>query len=315
MAKQRYRYIRFTDSSLSLIDKMNRIVERYIEQGLRLTVRQLYYQLVAHDLFPDERRWKLVGNKKWKRDPEGTKNAEPNYKWMCALANDARIAGLMDWDAVEDRMRSFARRARWDSGQQILNSAAETFHMDMWVYQPWRPFVIVEKDALSGVLDGVCHELDIPMLAARGYPSGSVLREFALSDILPSLQEQRVLLIHLGDHDPSGIDMTGDLERRLSMFCEGSEFKLERVALTMEQIQEHRPPPNPAKTTDTRFNEYRRQFGDESWELDALEPSYLVKLVRDTVDKYRDLYFWEARVAEVEAVRSQLRKVAGAFEG
>lgn len=276
-----------------MIKTMNDIIVDFMAQGFVLTVRQLYYQLVARDLIS---------------------NNERSYKRITSLANDARLAGLVDWDAIEDRTRAFVRRTRWDSGAHILDNAARGFHMDMWVKQYKRVFVIIEKEALVGVLQGICHKYDVPLLAARGYPSGTVLREFAQEDILPFCVSQDSVVIHLGDHDPSGLDMTRDLRQRIEMFAEGQNVELIRVALNMAQIEEREPPPNPAKTTDSRFAEYREQFGDESWELDALPPSYLVELVEGEILKHRDADAWHEREREVNKVRRKLIKIAKEFE-
>jgi hypothetical protein len=280
-----------------MIDTMRAIIVDFMGQGFVLTVRQLYYQLVARDIIP---------------------NNERSYKRTTDLANNARLAGYIDWDAIEDRTREFVRRSRWNSGQEILEQAAKGFHMDMWVGQPMRPFVIIEKEALVGVLTKVCHKYDVPVLAARGYPSGTVLREFAVEDIIPFATEgQNIAVIHLGDHDPSGLDMTRDLRDRIRMFSEaddyGFEVELERVALNMAQINERKPPPNPAKTTDARFAAYREKYGDESWELDALPPAYLVELVESKILGHIELDTWKARMKHVERVRSRLLKVAKDF--
>lgn len=293
MAFQKYRNIRFSDESLSLIDRMNVIVDAFTEKGFVLTVRQLYYQLVAQDVIP---------------------NDEKSYKRITSLVNDARINGGMDWDAIEDRTRAFERRQRWDSGRDILQASADSFHMDMWENQTNRVFVIIEKEALVGVLSRVCRSLDVPLLAARGYPSGTVLREFACTDILPNVFEQNVTILHLGDHDPSGLDMTRDLYDRIGMFSEGQPIEMRRIALNMDQIRERKPPPNPAKTTDSRFAEYRRQYGAESWELDALPPEYLVELVKSNVEEFIDADAWQARREHVEAVRSKIAATAKKFK-
>lgn len=296
MGYQQYRIVRFTDESYAMIQRMNDIIASFTAKGFVLTVRQLYYQLVAQDVIP---------------------NSEKSYKRITSLVNDARVSGEMDWDAIEDRTRAFERRQRWDSGREILQASAEGFHMDMWDDQPCRPFVIIEKEALVGVLARVCRQYDVPLLAARGYPSGTVLREFATDDILPNLHDQQVVVIHLGDHDPSGLDMTRDLRERIELFAEfdkhGIEVEVLRVALNMDQIKARKPPPNPAKTTDTRFREYRRLYGDKSWELDALPPEYLVELVETNIANYTDAEKWEARRAHIESVRSRLAKVAEKF--
>jgi len=297
MACQRYQSFRFTDESLKMIAVMRGIVADFMKQGFVLTVRQLYYQLVARDIIP---------------------NNERSYKRITSLANDARLAGLIDWDAIEDRTRSFVRRQRWESGREILQASARGFHMDMWENQECRPFVIIEKEALVGVLTNVCGKYDVPVLAARGYPSGTVLREFAVEDIIPSAHAgQNIVIIHLGDHDPSGLDMTRDLRERIEMFSESHDYgfhiEVNRIALNMEQIEERNPPPNPAKTTDARFAAYREQYGDESWELDALPPAYLVELVESQILGNIDADAWKSRMKYVEGVRSQLSKVAKDF--
>jgi hypothetical protein len=140
-----------------------------------------------------------------------------------------------------------------------------------------------------------------------------VLREFALSDLRPALVEgQHPIILHFGDHDPSGIDMSRDLTERLRMFA-GTPGKFTRVALNMDQVQEQQPPPNPAKTTDSRFESYAREFGDESWELDALQPAYLAELVREHTQQYIDEELWENRSQEIADVKSRLGELADTF--
>jgi hypothetical protein len=292
--KQFYQDFKFHQSTLKLIETMNTIVADYMAQGFVLTVRQLYYQLVARDIIP---------------------NTEKSYKRITGTVNDARLAGLMDWDGIEDRTRAFIRRPSWDSGRSILESAANSFHMDMWETQESRVFVIVEKEALAGVLEGVCREYDMPLLAARGYPSGTVLRDFARSDIIPALRaNQKPLILHLGDHDPSGIDMTRDLAERLSMFAQNEyDWEIRRIALNMDQIQEYNPPPNPAKSTDARFQGYMDRFGNESWELDALEPKTLIDLVTQHVEEVIDHGEWEDRKDEIGVTKQRILEVAEDF--
>jgi hypothetical protein len=191
---------------------------------------------------------------------------------------------------------------------------SDSFHMDMWELQAERVFVIIEKEALVGVLQDVCRKWDVPILAARGYPSGTVLREFAVSDMIPALRgSQRSIIVHLGDHDPSGLDMSRDLQERLSMFS-GSVVELKRIALNMDQIEERKPPPNPAKVTDSRFESYAAQFGDESWELDALPPQYLVDLVEAEIQTHVQPAEWHEREDEVDQIKQRIVELAGEFQ-
>ena len=281
---------KFRQDSLTMIARIEQIMREYIADGFVLTVRQLYYQLVARAIIP---------------------NTERSYKNTVRLVNEARLAGLLDWDAIEDRTRGFLRVPSWSGGKAILESSAAQFHMDMWKDQPCRIYCIVEKEALAGVLQRVCSKYDIPLLAARGYPSASVLREFAKAELMS--RDQRILILHLGDHDPSGIDMTRDLEERLQILSRRSAFELIRVALTMDQIEDQEPPPNPAKTTDSRFADYEALYGDESWELDALQPRFLTRLVEEHILEVLDENLWNARQGEINEVRKRIYEVAETF--
>jgi len=296
MTCQQYIDRNFSASSLHLIGQMNLIVQEYMDDNSRLTARQLYYQLVARDI---------------------VENTERSYKRVTSIVNDAKEAGLMDWEAIEDRTRAFITRPRWDNASHLIASAASQFHMDLWANQRTRVFCIIEKEALVGVLEGVCHQYDVPLLAARGYPSGTVLREFCVGPLLEAIRaDQYITIFHLGDHDPSGIDMTRDLDSRIKMFLQNepdARVDLDRIALTMKQINQQKPPPNPAKQIDPRFASYQADFGTSSWELDALKPAFLRKLVEDKIDEQIDTARWIERREEIDSKKAELKKAAQQF--
>jgi hypothetical protein len=118
--------------------------------------------------------------------------------------------------------------------------------------------------------------------------------------------KERSVLLHFGDHDPSGIDMTRDIQDRLNVF--GAKVEVERIALTMEQVEQYGPPPNPAKLTDSRCAEYVSNYGNESWELDALEPPVLAALIREHVAPYRDQEMWNQVIRKEKEERDALEE-------
>jgi hypothetical protein len=188
--------------------------------------------------------------------------------------------------------------------------------VDKWESQPWHVEVMVEKQALEGVLEPLCHRLDIRFSANKGYASSSFFYEIGkrLGDMIYA--GKSVAILYLGDHDPSGIDMSRDVLDRLCMFagaCDG-EIVVDRLALNMTQIEEYNPPPNPAKLTDSRASSYIRAFGRESWELDALSPEQLVEVVESAVAKYRDDDLWESALQREREHRGKIEKVAKKFE-
>lgn len=264
MPKIRYKEIRFQQKSLDLIELVNQVVDEYSAQGYELTLRQVYYQLVARGYIP---------------------NNERSYKNVGSLINDGRLAGLIDWHSVTDRTRNLRSESHWDTPADVIASARYSYNLDKWKGQPNYVEVWVEKDALVDIVGQACSPLDTPYFSCRGYTSQSEMWSAAQRFIRQKQRKKRII-IHLGDHDPSGIDMTRDIQERLEMF--GADVFVKRVALTMNQIQTYNPPPNPAKITDSRASKYIDQFGDESWELDALEPKVITDLIKKQVTMYRN---------------------------
>ena len=303
-----YKTKRFSTATMAILANAHDIIGEYAADGYILTLRQLYYQFVARDTFPSERKWTWTGSR-WKRDVKGTKNAPPNYTWLGKVISDGRNAGLIDWDSIEDRTRNVEVNSHWDSTADILEAVAKQFRYDLWEDQPNRVEVWIEKEALSGVFAGICEKLDVPLLACRGYVSQSEMWNAGRRFREHIKRKQKPIVLHFGDHDPSGIDMTRDNGDRLSMYAEG-DVTVDRLALNMAQVKKYGPPPNPAKVTDSRFADYAAKYGDDSWELDALEPAVLTELVGRAVRKYRDSSLWErATIRQIDA-RNELQELA-----
>jgi len=317
--KEQFTEVKFQDATLRLIETAESILDEYAEQGYKLTLRQVYYQLIARDLFPDDRWfWWDSRRGKWVRDhdhanPISTKNADPNYKWLGRIVGDARLAGLIDWDMIEDRARETVTPPHWDSPAEIVGAAARAFRIDKWEDQENHVEVMVEKDALSGVLGPVCTELDIRFTANRGYSSLSHFYEIG-KRLEDTVQHGKTpWIFYLGDHDPSGLDMDRDIKDRLEMFSYAN-LEVVRLGLTMEQVEQFNPPPNPAKMTDSRARGYIVKFGKTSWELDALDPNTLAELVREAVIPLRDDDLWDAQVERETEMRTELQAFVKSYQ-
>jgi hypothetical protein len=287
----------FKTDALEIIERCNEILDEFAAQGIDLSLRGLYYRLVARGYIP---------------------NTDQSYKRIGNIVSDARLAGLIDWDRIIDRVRETVTPSHWGSPAEIVRVAARQFAIDKWENQPTRVEVIAEKDAVSSILEPVCRELDIPYTANRGYASSSLmyLRGKALGKILRG--GQNVLVLYFGDHDPSGLDMDRDVEDRLRQFAKTRQYTHElevvRLALTWPQIEEYEPPPNPAKLSDSRAASYITRHGDESWELDALDPIVLSNLVRKHVEEVRDEELWSESMAREDEMRSKLDAAIEAME-
>lgn len=288
-----YQNISFQENSLRLIEHARVIINEYSAQGFDLTLRQLYYQFVARDIIP---------------------NQQSEYKRLGSIINNARLAGLISWDAIVDRTRNLQRNNHWASPAHLIRQAAGWYGEDCWASQLNRVEVWIEKDALIGVIEGVCRDNDCAYFSCRGYTSQSEMWRAAQRLIAYQRDfSQDVHIIHLGDHDPSGIDMTRDITDRLALFCEGHGHNaptIHRIALNMDQVQQYNPPPNPTKLTDSRAPAYIYNYGHDSWELDALDPTTLADLIQSRIEVLRHPDFWEAAVAHEAEGKEQLKAVA-----
>ena len=283
-----YEERKFSNSSLLIISQADDIIKEYEAQGFTLTLRQLYYQFVARDLIP---------------------NTVQSYKRVGSIINDARMAGMISWEAIEDRTRNLKSLSTWVSPSNIIRSAAYWYRIDKWQYQTYRPEVWIEKEALVGVIAGVCEELQVPYFACRGYNSQSEQWAAGRRMLDYSNGDQTPIIFHFGDHDPSGIDMTRDNTDRLEIFAE-QPIIVERLALNSDQVRKYNPPPNPAKATDSRYESYRDIYGEMSWELDALEPRVIVDLVRKAILGVRSETAWTEAIREEEKGRKELQAIA-----
>jgi hypothetical protein len=296
--KQLYIDKRFGADAQAMIATINDILADYAAQGYDLSLRQLYYQLVSRNI---------------------VENTENSYKNVGNLVSDARLAGLVDWDIIKDRGREMICNPHWLSPKEIIESCAQQFRVDRWENQPCYVEVMVEKQALEGVLIPVCREWDVPFTANKGYSSSSAMYDAGRRMYEKLRDEKEVTVLYLGDHDPSGIDMTRDVQERLRLFaeCDPNDtltVEIVRVALNIDQVKQLNPPENPAKLTDSRASAYIQRFGNSSWELDAIEPKHLAKLVSDAIEKIVDITLWEKSGKIQDAGRSYLRQMANSYK-
>lgn len=318
--------------SLAMVERANAICREYRSQGYDLTLRQLYYQFVARGHIENNQR---------------------SYKRLGDVVNNARMAGLLDWDYIVDRTRNVKGGGGWDNPAQIIKASARSYSIDKRADQQIYLEVWVEKEALAGVIGRATYRLNLPHFSCRGYVSQSE-QHAAAKRFLERIQAgQKVVVVHLGDHDPSGIDMTRDITHRISRFLtvgldrvgmedptdpqwdeeqllrygygmdaeqgfgpwDGvSAFHVERIALNMDQVEEYQPPPNPAKLTDSRIDGYLDQFGDQSWELDALEPALLDRLIRGEVREWTDQGKYDALAEREREERDGLQQIADHYD-
>ena len=254
-----------------------------------LTLRQLYYRLVSRHLFP---------------------NTINSYKRLSRLMVRAREEGAVPVNCLEDRSRRVLGRgdAGYTSAQDFLKrrlaslrESYKEFRMPMWDVQPNYIVVSLEKDALSRLVGDIANQYAVRTFPTRGYPSFTYVQRMA-GYIRNRLKGKPTVVLYFGDFDPSGVDIERDLSERLGKYNAG-EFIVYRVALTKDQIVKYSLPPMPVKRSDARADNFLASYGNESVELDALDPRTLKLMVAQSIASYIDLDAWRKKEEEIDNLR------------
>jgi hypothetical protein len=271
--KIKFRDLHLSKKNLVRLSEINSIIEDYQEQGYLLTLRQLYYQLVSSDIIP---------------------NNVNEYGKLSSLLKEGRMAGIVDWEAIEDRLRKPSKPSSWDGPKDVLDACIQQFRCDIMLGQPTYIEVWVEKDALSGVLKRVTQKYGIPIIVNRGYSSVTAMFD-AHERFQKAYNDDKIIkVIYIGDFDLSGQDMIRDITNRIQEFNDYEyDFEILPIALTWDQIHEFNPPPNPAKITDPRAKAYILKHGNTSWEVDAIKPEYLNNILTAEIEMNLDIDIYQ----------------------
>lgn len=205
----------------------------------------------------------------------------------------AREHGVVDWDKIVDETRQAERPAMWDNLVDFSKVVACSYRRDRWASQAYNVQVWSEKATVGGIIRPVTEEYGVPFMAVHGFGSATIVHDAAIA----SIEDRRHLVIlYVGDYDPSGMYMSEvDLPRRLERY--GGCASIHRIALTEDDLPGL--PSFKAKLADPRFKWFRRQYREDAWELDALDPRILRARVETAIGEYINRDLWErARVVE-----------------
>lgn len=255
--------VKLSKESHKYLVMISAIVEDYQAKGFTLTLRQLYYQLVSKDLIPNKQAW---------------------YNKIGIIVKKGRLMGLIDWDIIEDRVRVPKLPYFVDGIEDAINDTINAYRLDRMRNQQCYIEVRVEKDALSSIFYRTTAKYGINLMVNRWYSSISAM--YDASERFARNAGKQLHILYFGDHDPSGLDMIRDIKERMQLF--GIDLEVTPCALTMEQIELYNPPPNPAKITDPRAGKYIRDNWKTSWELDALPPEVLSRILDTEIQSIID---------------------------
>ena len=270
-----------------IIPKVNDLLGSF---SYRPTLRQIFYRLVAALLIP---------------------NTEVTYKSLSRATVEAREEAVIDPLAFQDRVRSHTQGdygflSPDDFVQFMLDELRDSpdrYTLPMWTSQQTLPIIWLEKDALFTPITTIASRYRVKVYAARGYSSFTAVYE-AAQDINGSTPTK---VLQLTDFDPSGEDMVRDLEDRLTKYG-ASNFQLEKIALTSDQVTRLALPPMPAKKSDPRYNSFEATFGNDVVELDALPPDELDSIVTTAIEDLIDRHTWNAQIQKAREEREEAQR-------
>ena len=338
----------WAEKKLTIVKAIINVCNSYAKSGYNMTLRQLYYQLVAKDLIP---------------------NHDKVYKKLSKVKDDVVYGGYVDWDVFEDRGRVPHVPYYEDGVAEALEKTVDYYRLERQRGQEVHVEVWTEKDAISNILKRVTQKMGVTLVVNKGYTSSTAMYT-AYERFLERVEDgQKVKILYFGDHDPSGLDMVRDIDDRIMyMFTRGKRldsiiqdwwernghtyydiaqfedyadlpelfdkkpesekvyvkfergkrhmyfynndlFEIKQIGLTMAQIKQFNPPPNPAKITDPRAQDYVRKYGQVSWEVDALKPSVMENIVRAHIEITIDMSQYKSVLEKEQEDKAQIREI------
>lgn len=271
-----------------------RILKTYSDP---ITLRQLYYRLVAL----------------------GMTNDLPHYKKVINAMKDARWKKDVDFEAFIDRERSLFGETEAEpviltesveNGKDQIKAWMGNYYLNRWENQPDYVEVWIEKKALQGVFERPCKKFDVGLAPCKGYPSLTFLYEASMRFNSALDRKQNPVILYFGDFDPSGEDIPRSVAENLSRM--GVEGEVKRIALNQQQITEMGLPSVPAKLKDTRT---RNWGGVGVVELDAVEPNTLTQMVTDSLMEHFDTRLYGVLKQREKIEREQYQKELKSFVG
>jgi hypothetical protein len=225
-------------------------------------------------------------------------------KKVYRLLKEAREGDIIPWEWIVDETRALERVSTWNNPEEYARTVAVSYRRDFWNQQPHRVAVVSEKGTVRGVLRPVLDEYGVGFLPVHGFNSATSVYDLSQDD-----DGRPLILLYVGDYDPSGMYMSeADLPRRFNGYG-GYHIELRRIAIT--RANRHGLPSFPAtdKIKDSRYKWFVPRYGTRCWELDAMDPNDLRDIVRREVVALIEPIAWERCDRINRAERESLRDI------
>jgi hypothetical protein len=269
-------------ATLVLLDRVQAVLDEYTDH-LPLTIRQIFYRLVgAH----------------------GFEKTERAYQRLAEHLNRARRAHMIPMDVIRDDGGTISEPDHWDSAEQFMatvRAMAESFTLDHSAGQATRLVTICEAGGMVPQLARVVHPFGVTVMSGGGFDSTTDRYKFAAA---LSAHERPTEVLHIGDNDPSGVSMFLAFLEDVEAFTRelGGQATFTRLAVTPQQMVEHRLPTAPPKATDNRA------FSGETCQAEALPPDVLASILRTAIEERVDQRVLDRVLRQEQRIRRELIK-------
>lgn len=279
-----------------------------------LSIRQIHYRLLN-----DPPLTSVPKRSKFDSESYRYRNDKASYDALVRLLKSARYHQHVPMNCIDDPTRPQKTWGGYSSVSHFVQSEItgflSGFHRDRQADQPRHIEVFGEKNTLYRMLQRACGEYYVPFSIGRGFCSIPVWRDIAAR--FQRSCKDRMTLIIVSDYDPEGLELADDAIRSLEQLWH-IPVDGHRVAITEEQIHELNLADdfNPAKETSKRYHKFvERTGGEETWEVEALPPDYLITQIKAAIEANMDMEVFEDVCDEEERNCEELfevkQKIAG----
>ena len=281
--------------TLVILAQIKTILDEYRAE-LPLTARQIFYRLVGAYSYP--------------------KN-ENAYERLTNMLVRARRSGRVPFESIRDDGASVLGCTHYEGEEDFyehLRKLGENWEKNKLTNQGMDVRIYCEAAGMMPQIARVSHRYSVPVYSCSGFDS--LTSKYDLTQDVSrafTYKGRRTVVLHLGDHDPSGESMFSDgLVEDVHAFV-GSIIShkdpsdvvmFKRIALTAEQAMSYRLEPAPPKKTDSRTKKWGTR---PTYQLEALPPDVLAEMVGREITALFNREIFDADLAAEPEMR---RKIA-----
>ena len=241
-------------------------------------------------------------------------NDMASYRALVDLLTRARIAGLIPMEVIADDTRS---ATIWDTHPNVqsfvraeLDEFLKGYWRDLLQSQENHIEIVFEKLTVASIIKPLAAKYTIPCYPSRGY--SSLPPRWELAERYRKSGKNRLILIAVSDFDPDGEEIAHSLARSLRDDFGIKKIDAFKAALTAEQVERFKLPPKiRAKKTSSNYKRFVDKHGHDAFELEALEPDVVQRVLTETIDQVLDI---DAFYSELDEERSDAAYLAGVRE-